>query len=106
METRPLSNGVEILTPKERTQLQGIKRRQKGYSGLSKSEATKLLKEEVNRAWEIEYNLAKTRQTPRPSNYFQTYEWLPNYSIKAKCKRAVSSAYYTLRLGHGYLKRT
>jgi hypothetical protein len=56
------------------SQLQGIKRRQKGYSGLSKSEATKLLKEEVNRAWEIEYNLAKTRQTPHPGNYFQTYE--------------------------------
>jgi hypothetical protein len=49
-ETRPLSNSVEILTPKERTQLQGIKQRQKGYSSLSKSEATKLLKEEVSRA--------------------------------------------------------
>ena len=73
-ETRPLSDGVEILTPKERTQLQGIKRRQKGYSGQSKSEATKLLKEEVGRAWEKEFNLAKARQNYRPGNYFQTYE--------------------------------
>ena len=58
----------------------------------------------MSRAWEKEFNLAKARQKYRPGNYFQTYEWSPNYSIKAKCERIFSSAYYTLKLGHGYLK--
>jgi hypothetical protein len=45
--TRPPSDSVEIPQPKETTQLQGIKRRQKQYSGLSIVEATKLLKEQT-----------------------------------------------------------
>jgi hypothetical protein len=45
-KTRPLSNRVEIPEPKRTTQLQVIKRRQKQYSGLSKEEATKLLRNE------------------------------------------------------------
>jgi hypothetical protein len=41
---------TETQTPKDQTQLQGIKRRQKQYSGLSKVESTKLLKERTNQA--------------------------------------------------------
>jgi hypothetical protein len=49
-ETRRPTNSTEVRTPKEQTQLQGIKRRQKQYSRLSKVESTKLLKERTNQA--------------------------------------------------------
>jgi hypothetical protein len=60
-ETRPPMNSTERQTPKDQTQLQGIKRRQKQYSGLSKEESTKLLKERTNQAWEQEFNRVKAR---------------------------------------------
>ena len=37
-----------------------------------------------------------TNPTPCP--------WLPNFKIQTKCKRPVSSAFYMLKIGHGYLK--
>jgi hypothetical protein len=90
--------------PKDRTQLQGIKRRQKQYSRLSKVESTKLLKERTNQAWEQEFNKVKARSQHRTGNYFQKYQWQPNNAIQANCERTISSAYYMLKLGHGYLK--
>jgi hypothetical protein len=103
-ETRPPSDSVDIPEPKETTQLQGIKRRQKQYSGLSKEEATKLLKVRTNQAWELEFTKAKTGSRQRVGNYFQRYKWQPNYVIQANCERTISSVYYMLKLGYGYLK--
>ena len=103
-ESQPLSDGVEILKPKERTQLQGIKRRQKQYSGLSKKEAKRCLKEQTNQEWEQEFIKAKTKSRHRSGNYFQKHQWHPNYGIQVTCERAISSAYYMLKLGHGYIK--
>jgi hypothetical protein len=100
----PRSNNAEIYKPKETTQLQGIKCRQKQYSGLSKGEATKLLKERTNQAWELEFTKAEAGSRRRVGNYFQRYQWHPNYAIQANCERTISSAYYMLKLSHGYLK--
>jgi hypothetical protein len=47
---RPSPESAKTDIPKDATQLQGIKRRQKQYSGLSKGEATKLLKERTDQA--------------------------------------------------------
>ena len=103
-KVRPRSDDTEIHKPKEMTQLQGIKRRQKQYSGLSKEEATKLLKERTNQAWEIEFTKAKASSRRRVGNYFHRYQWQPNYAFQANCERTISSAYYMLKLSHGYLK--
>jgi hypothetical protein len=97
-------DNAERLNRKEQTQLQGIKRRQKQHSGLSKAESIKLLKEKTNQAWELEFNQVKERRRHRVGNYFQRYQWQPNYAIKANCERTISSAYYMLKLSHGYLK--
>jgi hypothetical protein len=80
-ETRLSANSTETQMPKDRTQLQGIKRRQKQYSGLSKVESTKLLKERTNQAWEQEFNKVKARSQHRTGNYFQKYQWQPNNAI-------------------------
>jgi hypothetical protein len=97
-------NSTERQTLKDQTQLQGIKRRQKQYSRLLKGESTKLLKERTNQAWEQEFNKVKSRSQHRTGNYFQKYQWQPNNAIQANCERTISSAYYMLKLGHGYLK--
>jgi hypothetical protein len=73
-KVRPRSDDTEIHKPKEMTQLQGIKRRQKQYSGLSKEEATKLLKERTNQAWELEFTKAKASSRRRVGNYFHRYQ--------------------------------
>jgi hypothetical protein len=97
-------DNAERLNRKEQTQLQGIKRRQKQHSGLSKAESIKLQKEKRNQAWELEFNQVKEQRRHRVGNYFQRYQWQPNYAIKANCERTISSAYYMLKLSHGYLK--
>jgi hypothetical protein len=103
--TRSLGNGdCEILQHKEKTQLQGIKRRQNGYTGLAKPECKALLQDYSEKSWEKHYQKAKERSKHRAGNYFQKYPWHPNYSIQARCKRQTSSAYYALKLGHGFFK--
>jgi hypothetical protein len=102
--TRPPMNSTERQTPKDQTQLQGIKQQQKQYSGLSKGELTKLLEERTNQAWEQEFNKVKARSQHYTGNYFQKYQWQPNNAIQANCERTISSAYYMLKLGHEYLK--
>jgi hypothetical protein len=82
-ENHPVQTAIDktsLTRPgtKEQTQLQGIKQRQQQYSALSKKEATKLLQEEVNRAWEKGFNLAKVKRKYRPDSYFQKYDWFPN----------------------------
>jgi hypothetical protein len=72
-KVRPRSGKTEIYKPKETTQLQGIKRREKQYSGLSKEEATKLLKERINQAWEPELTKAKAGSRREVGNYFHRY---------------------------------
>jgi hypothetical protein len=65
---------TETRKLKAQTQLQGIKRRQKQHSGLSKAESTKLLKEKTNQAWEQEFNKVKAKSQHRTGNYFQKYQ--------------------------------
>ena len=109
-EVTPLENTRRIVSgyegfkpPKEGSKLQGIERRIRVFNG-TKEEDKHLLNDLLAQATEQRYKQALTRQQHGPNSYFTLFRYLYLSGLQVKCERPISSAYYSIKFGHGFYR--
>ena len=99
---RPTTLGYEVVVPKAKTRLQAIRLRNERLQTVAPKAEIQLATE---RAWKISYEKAKTKKGPHHSqSYFEKFPFAARKGIELKCKRNISSAFYALKMGHGYFR--
>ena len=99
----PLSSGYEIVVPRAKTRLQAVQLRN---SRLTNGAYKAQIKEATEKAWEQHFEKARTKNTPHHSQSY--YARFPFKAIEGadlvRGKRSLTSAFYSLKLGHGYFR--
>jgi hypothetical protein len=99
----------EIILPQPtvlsaKTQIQAVLARQRAYNKGDTPTDKMQLNKDIEEVWKKSYAKASTKRQRGPGSYFNRFEWIPRKRIEAKASRKTQSAYYTLKLGHGYFK--
>lgn len=100
---RKIESGYELLPPKEGSKLQGILRRLETFKSSSLTDKD-YLNSLVAAATRERFFEAKVKKEHGPNSYFERFNYDEYLSLQIKCERAVSSAYYSIRLGHGFFR--
>ena len=88
---------------KQCTTLQALEHNSRAYIG-DKKQRLQQLHADVLKDWESYFLKEKGKKTPHTAgSYFNRFSWTTNHEL-LMCERPISSAYYSLRLGHGYFR--
>ena len=99
----PLSSGYEVAVPKVKTRLQAVQLRNLNLiHGTHKVQ----IQGATERAWKQHYEKARAKTTPHHSqSYFTRFSFEATKGTDlVRGKRSLTSAFYSLKLGHGYFR--
>ena len=99
----PISSGFEIVIPKAKTRLQAIQLCNKNLvDGAYKAQ----IQEATEKAWAQHYEKARAKKEPHHSqSYFRRFPFeATRGNDLVQGKRSLTSAFYSLKLGHGYFR--